>query len=107
MGSGLNIYKTKYLKSKFYLFLPNNLTFNVYMLLYGIYSKSSFEFFPLTWKEEDQVSNAKLFSQSLEILSLVARYILSSKRLFSKSENQYSLLRYEYDIIAQTQGDDS
>jgi len=102
MGSGLNMYKTEYLSGKFYLYLPNNLTFNVYMLLYGIYSKSLFAFFPLTWKEEDQVSNAKIISQSLEIISLVIRYIFFSKRLFSLKENQYSIMKYDFDILSQT-----
>lgn len=99
LGSGLNIYKTEYLQSKFYLTFPNNLTFNVYMLLYGLYVRSKFDFFPLTWKEEDQVSNAKLISQTREIVGLVLKYFTNSKKLFSTQENKFSRIKYESDLI--------
>jgi len=85
LGSGLNLYKVQYLKNHFYFFFPNTLTFNVYLLLYGIYAKSNFKFFPLTWREDDQVSNAKFFQQSLEILKLVGAYVFNKRYLFSMS----------------------
>ena len=99
LGSGLNLYKTNYLKNKFYLTFPNNLTFNVYMLLYGLYAKSKFRFFPLTWKEEDQVSNAKLFSQTKEIIGLAFRYLINPGKLFSSDDNAYSRMKYESDVV--------
>lgn len=99
LGSGLNMYKVEYLKEKFYMYFPNNLTFNVYMLLYGVYCKSNFEFFPLSWREEDQVSNAKLLSQSIEIFNLVLDFKLKKKYLFSKKSNEFSNLKYDYDVV--------
>ena len=99
LGSGLNMYKTDYLKSKFYLPFSNNLTFNVYLLLYGVYVKSHFAFFPLTWREADQVSNAKLFSQSKEILGLAMKYAISSKKVFAVTDNEFSRMTYDYDIV--------
>lgn len=99
MGSGLNMYKTDYLESGFYMFFPNNLTFNVYMLLYGLYSDSNFHFFPLCWREEDQVSNAKLWKQSSQILKLTFQYALGKEKLFRGVENEYSQIDYAYDII--------
>jgi glycosyltransferase involved in cell wall biosynthesis len=99
LGSGLNMYKTEYLKNKFFMYYPNNLTFNVYMLLYGVYTKSSFKFFPLTWSEEDQVSNAKLLTQSKEILGLTLNYVVKPKQLFSVQKNEFSKLTYDYDIV--------
>ena len=88
LGSGLNLYRTDYLKSRFYMDFPDTLTFNVYMLLYGVYSKSDFAFFPLTWREEDQISNAKFFRQAREILSLVLRYVFRRKKLFAPQEGE-------------------
>ncbi|WP_459479423.1 glycosyltransferase family 2 protein [Clostridium saccharoperbutylacetonicum] len=99
LGSGLNMYKTEYLKNRFFMYYPNNLTFNVYMLLYGVYIKSSFKFFPLSWGEDDQVSNAKLFNQSKEILGLTLNYVIKPKQLFNMQENEFSKLTYDYDII--------
>lgn len=99
LGSGLNMYKVSYLEDEFYKYFPNSLTFNVYMLLYGIYKKSKFRFFPLEWREEDQVSNAKFLKQSIEILKLAFAYIGDRKELFSKNENEYSKIDYTYKVI--------
>lgn len=98
LGAGLNYYKTSYLRSKFYLSFPNDLTFNVYLLLYGIYCKSVFRFFPLTWREEDQVSNAKLFSQTKRMLGLLMQYLFCRKKLFSKDGGGKD---YRYEVMAE------
>jgi hypothetical protein len=99
LGSGLNIYKTNYIVNKFYLGFPNNLTFNVYMLYYGIWINSKYKFFPLTWREEDQISNAKLFKQSQEMFVLSMQYLFAKKQLFSKQLNQFSSINYQSDLL--------
>lgn len=99
MGGGLNIYSTNYLKSKFYLYFPNNLTFNVFMLFYGCHVKSSFKFFPLVWKEEDQISNAKVFQQGFRILYLLLEYLFLRKQLFSCTENEWSKIDYQSKVV--------
>lgn len=105
LGSGLNMYKVSYLKEKFYMNFPNNLTFNVYMLVYGVYCKSDFRFFPLSWKEEDQVSNAKVMKQSVEIMQLVFGYLVNPKKIFNDTGNKYSNIIYEYDELANSMGE--
>lgn len=99
LGSGLNMYKTEYLKTGFYKYFINTLTFNVYLLIYGVYSKSNFEFFPLTWREEDQISNAKFFKQSKEILKIVFRYVFNKDKTFAPIPNEYSQKDYYFDEI--------
>jgi glycosyltransferase involved in cell wall biosynthesis len=101
MGSGLNMYKTSYLKDKFYLYFPNTLAYNVYMLFYGIHTKSRFKFFPLTWREDDQVSNAKIFDVGFKILKLIMIYIFQRKQLFSKQPNQFSVIEYKSRTVFQ------
>lgn len=64
------------------------------MLLYGIFTKSNFRFFPLSWRESAQVSNAKFFNQSYEILSLVKRYVCSAQKLFGEQHNHWSDMNY-------------
>jgi len=99
MGSGLNIYDVNYLKPKFYLYFPNNLTFNVYLLFYGCYVKSKFKFFPLTWKEEDQISNAKVFEQGFIILGLLFEYLFSANKIFAGIDNEYSQIDYSFKTL--------
>lgn len=101
LGAGLNLYKTDWLKSRFYLPFPNDLTFNVYMLLYSIYTNAAFSFFPLSWREEDQVSNAKLVDQTKTMLRLLAAYVFRRKTVFAQQENQYSAIDYCFDVVKQ------
>ena len=101
LGSGLNIYKTDYLRDPFYMSFPNDLSFNVFLLLYGVYVDSNFRFFPLTWREEDQISNARLWKQTKRMLKLMFTYVFRKKKVFSQRENEFSRISYEYEIIAQ------
>lgn len=99
LGSGLNMYSVNYLKNGFYKYFINTLTFNVYMLIYGVYSKSNFDFFALTWREEDQISNAKFVKQSKEIFKVVMQYKFNKKKTFSLIENEFSKREYLSDEI--------
>lgn len=100
LGSGLNMYHVPYLESGFYMNFPDSLTFNVYLLLYGVYSKSKFTFFPLTWREEDQISNAKFVKQSKEILKLFGQYLFLKKKLFDRLMDGRDSKKYTYQIIS-------
>jgi glycosyltransferase involved in cell wall biosynthesis len=75
MGAGLNLYNVKMLKSKFYLNFPNGLTFNYYLLFYTVAKQLSFKFFPLSWREDDQVSNLNLFNHVKEWLGVLKKFL--------------------------------
>ncbi len=98
LGSGLNMYSVSYLSKRFYMPFINSLTFYVYMLIYGVYSRSNFTFFPLTWREDDQISNAKFLKQSMEIFKIVFKYKFNKKKTF-EVENEYSQKEYLSDEV--------
>ena len=83
LGSGLNLYRVGYLMDRFYINFPNALTFNYYMVLAGVYRKSRFAFFPISWREEDQRSNVKLVRQALKTLTVPIGYLMGAGRLMS------------------------
>lgn len=85
LGSGLNLYKLNSFKNCYFDKFPDDLTFNYAMLLASYMRKQQINYFPITWREEDQVSNVKLFRQALNVLGLLARYAISRKK-FIKSE---------------------
>ncbi|MGN2337048.1 glycosyltransferase family 2 protein [Clostridium cagae] len=105
LGSGLNMYSVKYLKKKFYMNFPNSLTFNVYMLNYGVITKSKFRFESLTWREEDQISNAKFIKQSKEITGLTFKTVFAPKKVFNTNENEYSKINYGYEVVYEHKGE--
>lgn len=61
LGSGLNIFKLSALDEKQVINFGDDLGFNFDLLLYLFTSKAKVIFTPITWKEEDQVSNARNF----------------------------------------------
>lgn len=103
LGSGLNIYKTEYLKTRFYLKYPNQLTFNNFMLLAGIYNRSKFTFFPLTWREEDQRSNVKMVRQALKTLWIPLRYFLGPRSLVESDHTGTPGKAYTCRVVARVE----
>ncbi len=80
LGSGLNMYSTKMLHSRFFLKFSDNLMFNCYMLLANSYYKYNVKFFPITWREDDQISNVRLFSQGIRTFKIAASFFFSSNK---------------------------
>ena len=75
LGSGLNMYNTQILKNNFYNKFPDRLTFNCCMLFGADYYNQSIKFFPISWREDDQISNVKMFSQAKITLKMALKYI--------------------------------
>ena len=84
LGSGLNMYNTKIFKNNFYHKFPDRLTFNCCMLFAADYYKQTIKFFPISWREDDQISNVKMFSQAKITLKMAVKYRFNKK--FVKSE---------------------
>lgn len=62
LGSGLNMFALRDLDKRTYLEFADKLTFNFELLLDLITRKVSFAYVPITWREEDQVSNTRNFN---------------------------------------------
>lgn len=79
LGSGLNMYNTKIFENKFYHKFPDKLTFNCCMLFAADFYKHTMKFFSITWREEDQISNVKMFSQAKITLKMALKYRFNKK----------------------------
>ncbi len=94
MGSGLNMYNTDMLRTKYYVDLSDALFFNPEMLLFSVYYKHKMIFYPITWREEDQISNAKLFSLSFNMMKVVLSYFFSKEKFIKKYKNSKKNIYY-------------
>ena len=74
LGSGLNMYSVKMLKSRFYEKFPDNLMFNYAMIMAAEYYGHDIKFYPISWREDDQVSNVKMISQATKVLGMLKDY---------------------------------
>ena len=80
LGSGLNMYKVDILRDKFYFKYKDNLVFNYCMVMGQAYYKHKVKFFPIIWREDDQVSNVKMVNQAMIVLKLLGSYIVNHKK---------------------------
>lgn len=80
LGSGLNMYKVDTLKDKFYLKYKDNLMFNYCMVMGAAYYKHKVRFFPIIWREDDQVSNVKMVNQAVTVLKMLGSFITNRKK---------------------------
>ena len=79
------MYNVKMLENKFYYKFPDRLTFNYCMILATNYYKQNIQFFPITWREDDQVSNVKMLNQALNVLKMLFTYMFNHKYI----ENEF------------------
>ena len=74
LGSGLNVFAVEWLRPRFWAGLADDLTFNNHLLLAMIQRRAQFAFFPISWRDEDQISNVRLFRQAWRTLEIVVGY---------------------------------
>ena len=88
LGSGLNLYRVKALEGGWYLRFRDDLMFNCYMLLAASYLGQRVKFFPIVWREDDQVSNVKMLSQAMRTLEMLFGYVRSKKSLLTREHRE-------------------
>jgi glycosyltransferase involved in cell wall biosynthesis len=79
LGSGLNLLRVSTLPPNIEM-APDDLTFNCVLLGLAINRKLRIKFLPISWREDGQISNVKIFSQSLKMLKIPI-FIIRSKIL--------------------------
>lgn len=99
LGSGLNMYNVDILRDGFYLKYTDNLIFNCCMLMGTAYYKHKVRFFPITWREDDQVSNVKMVSQASKTLKLLGSFILNKKKFAASEHREKIVEKYTAQVI--------
>jgi len=75
LGSGLNIFGSRVFSDARIIHHADDLRFNIYLLL-GMFERDlKTRYFPIEWREDDQVSNVKMTSQALKTLKLLIQSI--------------------------------
>ena len=98
LGSGLNLYKIDMLKSKYYIKYPDTLYFNDLMILASCYYDQKILFYPISWREEDQISNNKLLNFSLSLLKMLWNNVKNKKKYIEQDMRTKKIDEY----LAQT-----
>lgn len=99
LGSGLNMYRVEILKDGFYLKYKDNLMFNYCMILGSSYYGHRIKYFPILWREDDQVSNVKMVNQAIVVLKLLGSYICSKKKFIEADHRDKVVEDYTAQVI--------
>jgi glycosyltransferase involved in cell wall biosynthesis len=102
LGSGLNLLAAEAFTDPAVDRLPDDLYFNPYLLLHLIGSGKSVRFFPISWREDDQVSNVKMTSQALRTLRAPLLFTFRRRKFRSTDFRTLKHTDYEFDIITET-----
>jgi len=101
LGSGLNMYRVKSLEGRWWHKLPDKLSFNYAMLMASVHLGQKFKFFPITWREDDQVSNVKMVSQAIETLGMLVMYFFIRGKYISGELRKNKIQNYDSMLIGE------
>lgn len=90
LGSGLNLFKVSALSDQRFLGFSNAFTFNMDLLLDFIHKNSQLHYYPISWSETDQISNAKSLKVGWITLLTLLRWRFNPDHHQSFSPQDYS-----------------
>jgi glycosyltransferase involved in cell wall biosynthesis len=100
MIAGLNCFQVKFFSDMVFMNFPNDLTFDAHVLLYTFSKKQGVHYHPITWREEDQISNAKIFKQAFIILRLFVSYTFKREQVFLINKSNRPVgYKYESEVL--------
>lgn len=99
LGSGLNMYQVSSLKDGYYMKFPDTLYFNDCMILAQCQMKQRLMFVPISWREEDQVSNNKLTKFAISLLKMCWQYMAGPERFVHSEMRDKIISDYAYETI--------
>jgi glycosyltransferase involved in cell wall biosynthesis len=104
LGSGLNVFSRSVFTGDELLRYPDDLRFNVYVLL-GLFDRGlRTGFFPISWREEDQISNVRIVSQSLRTLYIAGEYLLRRSRFRHGEHRTAPRASYPFEVVVRHEG---
>lgn len=95
LGSGLNLFRLQDLADHRYLGFDSRMTFNIDLLL-DYYSKNTkLKFVPITWQEEDQVTNARNMSVAKRAMRQLSLWRIGRLPLANHSAQEFTSSPYK------------
>lgn len=99
LGAGLNIFGVRVMRSRYLQNYADDLRFNVYLLMGMFHDGLEAEFFPISWREDDQISNVKMTSQAVNTLRMLRDRIFSSRAFWQADHREVKHAEYKFDVL--------
>jgi dolichol-phosphate mannosyltransferase len=100
LGSGLNVFRQTVFPPTITAHLPDDLHFNPYLLVAMVDRGMCLMFFPISWREDDQVSNVRMASQALRTLGAAREYLTTRRFLRFGEHRTVPRDGYTFDVLA-------
>ena len=100
LGSGLNVFAKSVYEGDTLVAFPDDLRFNVYLLLSLYARRLRLRFFPISWRELDQISNVKMVSQALRTLRAAIEYRMNPRTALTADHRATKRALYRFDMLA-------
>lgn len=99
LGSGLNMFSRSVFTDPSVRMCSDDLRFNVDLLLDLIDKRRSMLFFPISWREKDQVSNVRMMSLAFKTLRIGLEYAFARRAFLTRPYRQSARSRYSFDFL--------
>jgi hypothetical protein len=99
LGSGLNIFSRSVFAEMDLRTYADDLRFNNFLLLGLVDGGKRFRFFPISWREDDQISNVRLVSQSVGMLRLLFDYVARRQAFRTQDFRREAFETYGFDVL--------
>ena len=77
----------------------DNLIFNYCMVMGSSYYRHKVRFFPIVWREDDQVSNVKMLNQAVTVLKLLGAFVANKKRFVASEHRDRVISGYSAKLV--------
>ncbi len=99
LGSGLNIFSRPFFDDARIARYSDDLPFNVFLLLGAFDARRKLMFFPISWREDDQVSNVKMMSQATKTLTILFDYVFRRKVMRNTDHRATPVAEYRFEML--------
>lgn len=89
LGSGLNLFRLADLADHNYLSFGDTITFNIDLLLDYFKKRTPLKFVPISWSEDDQVSNARNFQVGKTAIHKLILWRFNKEQRLNKKPTDY------------------
>jgi glycosyltransferase involved in cell wall biosynthesis len=101
LGSGLNVFARTVFTDPSLERCADDLRFNNFLLLRLVYADRAIKYFPISWREEDQVSNVRMASQAMRTLKIAFDYLAQGALFWVEEHRDAPRAAYEFDVVAE------
>lgn len=99
LGSGLNLFSRAVFADPAVTRWSDDLRFNVYLLLDLLARGVPIHWFPISWREEDQLSNVRIVSQAARTLRMLGAHALSPAGFHAADHRAVAHEGYAFDVV--------